>query len=293
MTSLANLKELVPIYKERLALVGYASNKDFKFANPKVKVYQENFNNPFKPKSKLDLIFEPVSGFEANRKSIINELRKQTKEELVDMVWAKGMLESVAQTQTDLRTKNKDELIEIIVQASLLEEEVERDSIDQKPVAIERNMTTMQANILYRFFMWHEMFTELISSKAIIGVDFGKPFRSKMLQLLRFDESWKTRVGWLEPHNSYVHMLYRAGIIGFLIIAVMWGLFIKITKIFIIDRNIKGILLSSCLLYWLLISNFMVILELPYHAIPFWCLFGMTLRYCHNHRTQAKECGSK
>ncbi len=140
-----------------------------------------------------------------------------------------------------------------------------------------RSLDTAYANTLWRVFVWRDMLTELISDKAFLGISFGKPFRSKTIEALKWaDGDW---VGWLEPHNSYIHILYRTGVIGLLFIIVLWGLFIRVLKFFIKELNIKGILLSSILLYWLIVANFEVILELPYFAIPFWSLFGAVLRY--------------
>ena len=46
-------------------------------------------------------------------------------------------------------------------------------------------------------------------------------------------------------------------------------------------KSIPGILISSILIYFLVLSNFLVILEFPYNAIPFWTLFGMGFAYYH------------
>ena len=108
-----------------------------------------------------------------------------------------------------------------------------------------------------------------------MGLDFGKPFRSKRLEILKFDEGWKFRVGWVEPHNSYVHIIYRAGIVGLLFVITVWCIFIKMGREFIKSKNFRGVFLISILVYWLIIANFMVILELPYFAIPFWSFLGI------------------
>ena len=142
-----------------------------------------------------------------------------------------------------------------------------------------RSIKLIQENILYRLFIWRDMFDELFRANKIFGLDFGKPFRSKTIEILKWDEGWKYRAGWVEPHNSYVHIIYRSGIIGVLFIIAILTLFIRMIIIFIRVHNFRGILLASIILYWLTISNFMVILELPHWAIPFWCLFGMVLRY--------------
>jgi O-antigen ligase len=88
-------------------------------------------------------------------------------------------------------------------------------------------------------------------------------------------------VGWLEPHNSYIHILYRAGIVGLFFIIAIWVMFIKIVFRFIQKINFIGILLTCALLYWLILGNFIVLLELPYFAIPFWSLYGIVVAYSY------------
>jgi len=39
------------------------------------------------------------------------------------------------------------------------------------------------------------------------------------------------------------------------------------------------ILLSAVLLNWMVAANFLLIFELPYTAIPFWLIMGMTWAY--------------
>ncbi len=181
-----------------------------------------------------------------------------------------------------LKTVDKKELIDWIAEKYAISRQVQGDN-----VIVPTNMYL--GNILYRLFMWQDMLEELFRERKIFGLDFGKPFRSKKLEISRFDESWKTRVGWVEPHNAYIHMIYRAGIGGILFIIAVVGLFIKMVVAFIRTRNIKGIFLTSVLLYWMTVSNFMVILELPHWAIPFWCLFGMVYKYKDGLKWECKK----
>ncbi len=146
------------------------------------------------------------------------------------------------------------------------------------PVSQARPLHTAYANVLWRIFVWRDMFLDFLENRNIFGVNFGVPFRSRTIETLRWaDGNW---VGWLEPHNSYLHMLYRAGIVGVLLILAVWGGFICMVRKFLAHRNLKGILLCTLLLYWLIVANFEVILELPYFAIPFWSIYGTVLRYC-------------
>jgi len=147
-----------------------------------------------------------------------------------------------------------------------------------RKTGVGRPVTLCQDNILFRLFMFRDMFEELFEGRHIVGLDFGNPFRSKSIDILGWAADWKVD-GWIEPHNSYVHIIYRAGIIGLLFIIAIWALFFRMVVLFIKTQNIKGVLLASLVLYWLVIANFAVILELPYFAIPFWCTFGIVLKY--------------
>lgn len=176
-------------------------------------------------------------------------------------------------------------------QTELQEEEIRKLSSYTNKTSIPKEMLWVQKyeayrgfappyrNVLWRIFVWQDMLQEFLESKNYIwGLDFGKPFRSKSVEILGWDAGLG-RVGWVEPHNSYIHIFYRSGIIGLLFITGIWICFINTVKTFIGYRNTKGVLLSSVLLYWLIVANSAVVLELPYFAIPFWSLFGLTLKY--------------
>lgn len=156
-------------------------------------------------------------------------------------------------------------------------------SIAPKETLKERTGGEDTYSILWRMFVWREMIMNVYFDKKILGEDFGNPFRSISLESSNqlMDVGWCTgnNVGWLEPHNSYIHILYRAGFVGLSLIIFIWVLFIKMTMDFIKKRNLIGVLLCSALLFWLILANFIVFLELPYFAIPFWSLFGLILAY--------------
>lgn len=131
-------------------------------------------------------------------------------------------------------------------------------------------------NMLWRVFVWRDALRELFSGNVLFGVDFGKPFRSKSIEALHWDYRYG-RVGWIEPHNSYVDILYRGGVVGLLFIIFIFGAFIKTSILFFKKHDYIGILTNSIILHWLFFASFNVFLELPYYAVPFWILFGMIL----------------
>lgn len=140
-------------------------------------------------------------------------------------------------------------------------------------------------NSLFRLMIWHDLGAELWKEKPLLGFDFGKPFRSISVESTRAALTEWSRDGWIAIHNSYLNMIYRAGILGLGLITLMSVVFAQMTGIFIRNRNIAGLLLCSGLVVLFVASFFGVILELPYTAIPIWCLFGMTLSmaYRTNH----------
>lgn len=157
------------------------------------------------------------------------------------------------------------------------------NKLEEEPYVTERVPEGDFYSVMWRLFVWRDMLVEVFNlnaySQFILGVDFGKPFRSKSIEVLRWSDGiW---VGWLEPHNSFIHILYRAGLAGLAVILIFLVVFIKIAKKFLIQKDFIGIGLISCLLFWLIIANFEVILELPYFAIPFWSLFGLTWGYAY------------
>lgn len=107
----------------------------------------------------------------------------------------------------------------------------------------------------------------------------GLPQRSPSLEIMRWAYSEWLRDGWISPHNSFLHIIYRMGIWGWIYLLVLFGLFFKMAWDFLRQRDWPGLLLLGLILYWLTAANFLLILELPYYAIPFWSLFGLTYRY--------------
>jgi hypothetical protein len=146
-----------------------------------------------------------------------------------------------------------------------------------------RNLNVAYNNSLFRILIWRDMFKEVFFSgnliKWIFGVDFGKPLRSISIEILFWADGDWTRDGWIAVHNSYLDIIYRAGIIGIILILTIFYYLFKIIKRSLKIRSIIGILLSGILINWFIAANFLEILTLPYNAIPFWSLFGMTYAY--------------
>ncbi len=136
-----------------------------------------------------------------------------------------------------------------------------------------------ETDIIFRFFVWRDMARELLQQKAWGGFSFGHPQRSRSLEVLGWAQPEWERDGWITPHNSFFHIIYRAGILGVFLIGVLFIMAYRLVRDFFNLNSIVGALLVGALVYWIVLSNFFVILEFPYNAIVFWSLFGITLAY--------------
>ncbi len=148
-----------------------------------------------------------------------------------------------------------------------------------EPITQTRNADGAYVNTVFRLFIWRDMIVEFSQHWPILGFSFGKPFRSESLEIMNCAYGEWSRDGWIEPHNSYLNILYRAGILGVALIGFLMWQFCRMVNSFITLKSSSGILLCSILVNWLVAANFLPILELPYNAIPFWALWGVTLGY--------------
>ncbi|MDI6758485.1 MAG: hypothetical protein QMD94_02255, partial [Candidatus Omnitrophota bacterium] len=148
-----------------------------------------------------------------------------------------------------------------------------------KLIARERNAELACGNAVFRLLIWRDMIFELFLHRPVLGFSFGKPLRSESLEIMNLGNADWERDGWIEPHNSYLNMIYRAGILGVALIGFLIWQFYRMIKSFIALNSLSGILLCSILINWLIAANFLPILEFPYNAIPFWALWGAILGY--------------
>lgn len=148
-----------------------------------------------------------------------------------------------------------------------------------KRINDERTVAIDEDNIVFRFFVWRDMILELFDENAWFGFSFGHPQRSKSLEVLHWAESEWGRDGWITPHNSFLHVIYRSGIIGLFFLGAFIYFLVRLIRDFLNKNSLEGGLLISILIYWIILANFLVILEFPYNAILFWSLFGITAAY--------------
>ncbi len=149
-----------------------------------------------------------------------------------------------------------------------------------------RDLDGAYINAVFRLLIWRDMLAELSKGKPVFGFHFGKPLRPQSLKALNWGTIELYRDGWIEPHNSYLHIIYRAGIVGLMAIFALFSILFRMIKRSVQCKSLPGILLCGVLVNWLVAANFLLILELPYTAIPVWSLFGLTYAYVEGLRPQ-------
>jgi len=231
---------------------------------------------------------------EESTRLLVKNILLQKVNESIDMATIEGSGE--LELKQDLVKQVK----EVITLASVEEirediplglvEDVKEDLISSFERAIKEEVSPKvklpNENAVFRFFIWRDMLVDLKDEKPILGFDFGKPFRSKSLEILNWGTGdWK-RDGWIGAHNSYLHMIYRAGIIGIALIVSLLIMLFHMIKRCIVLKSLTGILLCGIIINWFVAANFLLIFELPYTAIPIWALFGLTYAYVGNLKPQ-------
>jgi hypothetical protein len=134
-------------------------------------------------------------------------------------------------------------------------------------------------NAKWRIILWKDIIKKSMQ-KPILGYGFGMLYNNETLK----DMGWQygQDVGFLDPHNSYLSILYRTGIVGLLIfILFIISFFVKMIKFL---RGCRDLAISvymvsilSAVTFILVISFFMVVLEGPYLGIFLWIFIGLAL----------------
>jgi len=148
-----------------------------------------------------------------------------------------------------------------------------------REIFLNKDIQVEYENMIFRIFIWRDMIEELIQDRGWFGINWGKPQRSKRIEVSKMAFGEWSRDGWITPHDSWLHYIYRGGFIGLVFIIFNLFVFIKTVKYFILNRSVIGVLLCTIILYWFTIANFLVTFELPYNAIPVWTFLGMMLAY--------------
>ncbi len=188
------------------------------------------------------------------------------------------------QQQRDSRIKKKKACLEAMKAkaVSVGGSKRQKNKKDQGETPRGRSFEGALNNSVFRLLIWRDMTREFLNANPRVwgaGFSFGKPLRSHSLEVLGWGESEWGRDGWIGAHNSWLHMIYRAGLIGLVFIVVVLGFLGRMMNGFLRKRSVTGILLCGILVDLFVAANFLLVLELPYTAVPIWVIYGLTAAY--------------
>ncbi len=199
-----------------------------------------------------------------------------------------ALLEKVLSQTIETEKLQETKKVQKEIEESLFNLTKVQKEIEPKPPIV-RKVQGAHGSTFFRVFIWKDMLSQLMKSKPLFGFDFGKPLRSKTIEMLDVaSEDWGT-CGWITAHNSYLNVIYRAGIVGVIYIGFIIFFLFKMIKRTVESKSVTGILLCAVLVNWLISAHFFVILELPYNAIPFWSLFGVVFAYIQRLKNQTDK----
>jgi len=216
---------------------------------------------------------DPTGESEKRRK-----LKMDIRNQLIEYIKTEIQMASVHQVKVQIPP----ELInEVKREAQLLFAQEINKNIPGLSSYVEREKWGNNQNAIFRLLIWRDMLVELAKEKPILGFDFGKSLRSISLEALEWGSSEWARDGWVGAHNSYLHITYRTGIIGILLIVSLLIILFKMIGRSVREKSFTGIFLCGIIINWFVAANFLLIFELPYTAIPIWTLYGLTIAHCY------------
>lgn len=155
-----------------------------------------------------------------------------------------------------------------------------------------RDMTTASAaNVRWRLMAWSDYVNKSLE-KPLLGHGFGKVF---MPETLVEEIDWSPPKGedWVDPHNSYLSILFRTGVIGLIIFFIIIFRFFKLSINFIKECGNKKIRIYVASLLTIIIvilgmSFFDVVLERPFFGIFLWINMGLVISLIKIKKKQIK-----
>jgi O-Antigen ligase len=138
-----------------------------------------------------------------------------------------------------------------------------------------------EPNAAWRAAFWLNMVSLWLSS-PVLGVGFSHDFFN--------EEPFHAAVAdHYDPHNSYLAILARTGVVGLFIFGVTAFLGIKLLiRMLRHSKCEETVLIAGCLLSCFtalsVFASMNVTLESPYHAIFFWLIIGMIVALAENER---------
>ncbi|MCK4428559.1 MAG: O-antigen ligase family protein [candidate division Zixibacteria bacterium] len=143
-------------------------------------------------------------------------------------------------------------------------------------------------NSLHRLAMWGEVLNRT-ARKPLVGEGFGAPF-SIFFGSKSYDYSERR----LHPHNSFLWILNRMGIVGFgilfFLILKFYSSAIKAYKSMSPGKSKAYLLaLMSCHVCICIFAFFNVVLEGPFMGIFFWIIMGLTMALININKNELGE----
>lgn len=147
-----------------------------------------------------------------------------------------------------------------------------------------------EGNINYRILSWHHVLDNFYEH-FLLGYGVGRPIMYVYQNIFytTVDLTYfqiRDLAGNAQPHNSYLNILARFGILIFPIF--LYAIFQPLFKLMKHIRN-KGkngmepynryLLLIGFLILMYILAFFNVVLEGPHHSFPFWLVIGMLLSF--------------
>ena len=130
-------------------------------------------------------------------------------------------------------------------------------------------------NVIFRLLRWDRVF-ELWREHPIFGVGFGQPLVPK--SLITADENGAFNAGL--PHNTYLTVLARLGLFGFVLIMGAW-----ITSVVLATRAIRrptfggdAFAAGAALIAMMGFATFVLFLERPMHNAALWIVAAIACR---------------
>lgn len=154
---------------------------------------------------------------------------------------------------------------------------------------IERKSSLDEGNINFRFISWQKVLDNY-RDHLILGYGVGRP-----IMFVKDNEFYDTidldyfdirdLGGNAQPHNSYLNILARFGLVLFPLF--LYALWLPLARMIRIARQRRAagenfsryLLLAGFLLVMYVFAFFNVVLESPHHAFAFWLAVGLTLSY--------------
>ncbi|MCY3017931.1 MAG: O-antigen ligase family protein, partial [Planctomycetota bacterium] len=137
---------------------------------------------------------------------------------------------------------------------------------------------TSVVNNVWRLLMWRRMLHDWRTGRPWLGAGVGRAWDfNEVLKETYFHH--EEDPSGLNPHNSYLNMLYRYGVVGLAILAaLMLSALFYVWKALAVKQGFGDVLLEGILLYFFytaIFAFFTVTLEGPSYALPLWFSLGL------------------